>query len=221
MSTMALPRHPGYARTCQARTSLLLLSLISTFQFSLVCNRASADCVPGQDIKAGACATASVASTVLTAKACVNYCSSTGTPAPQQQSNTVGVSVGSIFSTKQGNTTIIFVAPPSNCPVYSATVSSILYGPSMVGQCAKLTGRIKTIGSLPYIDDGSTLKVKTSSPVLPYISIAVYLRLRTDLLTVLPPAGTLVTVQGVVRMESTGKITLLPYDDTWLTVCNK
>lgn len=182
------------------RASIAFLILMS-----IACSNALASTLPGQDITARASVAYCVQSDV-SASACVVFTDQTN--AAQQSDSepstaTVETSVAPVYA---GPATA-FVAPDPMAPLYFTTTNSFYAGASLVGKQVKLAGHLRYLNGTPYIDDGGTTAgadgVSTPSGV----------PLRTDLVSSLPQDGTLVTVQGIVRLETNGQPALLPLSD--------
>lgn len=171
----------------------------------------SADSLPGQDITARV-TVESCHDTQLNVGANLTYMDPQGNPVEQSPETPVTVTVETSSPTVEAGPAVSFIAPADSSPVYFTVARSFYMGASLAGKRVKLAGRISLINSIYYVDDGSTLlsidpvtgRRKASALLVP---------VRTDLLTGMPQTGTPTVIQGVCRLESDGRLSLLPLSD--------
>lgn len=185
------------------RTSPLVTALLS-----LLCSTAFAASLPGQHISAHA-SVSYCSQSEINASACVDFVDQINA-ATQSASPPSTAIVETSEAPVSAGPAIVFVAPDSTAPLYFTSTRSFYSGPSLVGKRIKLAGRLDLINGVAYIDDGGTIAVLDPSRPGVITRLPVCVALRTDLISSLPADGSLITVQGVVRMESNGQPTLLP-----------
>ncbi len=172
---------------------------------SILCAGPLAASLPGEDINACAgvsyCGQASIS-----AVASVDFLDHHETPVASASEPTIATIETHEPAVSAGPATA-FVAPDDTAPVYFVTSRSLYSRPSLVGKRVKLAGRFSFKDGAPFIDDGGV--VRNQDGRWDACSVA----LRTDLVSKLPTDGELVMVQGIVRMEENGGITLLPLVD--------
>lgn len=183
---------------------------------SLVCTSAFAGTLPGTQINASSRIAGSIFGAPVNAKAALNYNDSAGVPGPQQISNTIAVTTTISLPVQQGNEVNTFVAPPDDAKTYFTIARSFYGGASLVGQKVKLAGKVESINGGLYINDGSMFLIKGTNGAK-NTTESLPVKLRTDLLNVIPSAGSIITIEGVVREEADGQPSLLPFTDDALT----
>lgn len=187
-----------------AATLSLLLSMAQTSTF--------AGSTPGQDISS--CASVVwCEQTQLSSGASVSYVDPSGNPVEESSDANASVQAETSLSPIIAGPATSFVAPPTSAAVYFALSRSLYSGASMVGKCVKLVGRVRTIDGALYLDDGATL-VSTDPASGRAAATPTLIPVHQDLLTTAPADGTLVTIQGVCRLESNGYPSLLPLSDS-------
>lgn len=172
--------------------------------FLCTCAGASAASMPGQHINA--CASASYcAHTRITAAATVEFVDHANEPAQSQSPPTVATIEKTCSPVSAGPATS-FVAPEDSLPVYAISTRALCSQPSLVGRRVKLAGRIVRRDGVTYLNDGGALPCPDGSASLG-------VQLRGDLISALPADGSTATVQGVVRQEPDGQLSILPMSD--------
>lgn len=174
-----------------------LMTLISSMAFCAS--------LPGQDIHARASVAYYVQSQV-NASACIDFVDTLNAAAQSASQPSTAV-IESSATPVTGGPATAFVAPDANTPLYATCTSSLYMGASLVGKQVKLAGRFSLVNGTAFLDDGGSV-------VGPDGSVVNGVALRTDLISSLPADGSFVTIQGVVRVESNGQLTLLPLADT-------
>lgn len=187
------------------RKSILLLLLLS-----LLASQVLAAAIPGQDVTAHA--RMDYRSEVcITAGAAVSYTDHTNSI--QQAESTPSTAIllltaGAVTSAPARS----FVAPDDCAPVYYTPTSSFYSGPSLVGKCVRVAGKLRKLNGFYCIDDGATVPDPAGPAQLATIPLCI------DLLSGVPAEGSTVLVQGVVRLGDDQLPWLLPLGNSSVTV---
>lgn len=195
-------------------SKILLCSVLSC----LLLSPAGAACIPGQELKA--CADVRlIVIDQLEARATVSYSDHEGA-STEQQSEAASVMVERSGAPARSNTVSTFVEPPEDAKAYFMTTRSVYTLPSPAGKVVKLAGTVTTIDGKPYIVDGDSQPSYDSSSKR-WTRTATPVMLRTDLIGSAPMNGTVVTVQGVCRVEDDGQASVLPFQNSEVTTIER
>lgn len=185
------------------------MSIVVALLMSLSASASFAASLPGQDINAHANVSYYTQS-AFSVCATVDFTDSTNAAVQSSSEPSMAIIESSAAPVSAGPARA-FVAPDANAPIYCTVIKALYAGPSLVGKRVKVAGRLFANNGAPYLDNGGNVAVPDPSQPGGMAFVPASVALRTDLIASWPADGSLVTVQGVVRMESDGSITLLPF----------